>query len=162
MPTRSRGMGRLGATLKPTFNMSAFEDSLASWEEEINKYEKETSSQLSSDLKIAVLMNETKGRLQEHLRLHSGSIKTYSEIRDVILNYYRSQEAFRGPSPMDVGWMQWKGHGKGKGKGKEKGKWNPSGWNHQQGKGDGKPSWNGHGNGYNNWQNQFQQWNQPS
>ena len=93
MPTRSRAMGRLGAILKPSFNMNAFEDSLSTWEEEVTKYEKETSTVLAGDLKIAVLLNETKGRLQEHLRLHSGTIKTYGEIREAILNYHRAQEA---------------------------------------------------------------------
>ena len=53
--------------------MSACEDSLSTWEEEINKYEKETSTQLSDDIKIGILVNETKGKLQEHLRLNAGN-----------------------------------------------------------------------------------------
>ena len=95
LPTRAKAVGRLSAILKPKFNMQSFEDSLASWEEEIQKYEKETTSALSGDVKIAVLMNETSGKLQEHLRLNATNLKQYSEVRDVIINYYKSQDTFK-------------------------------------------------------------------
>ena len=71
--------------------MSAFEDSLSSWEEEINKYEKETSSHLADDIKIGILMNETRGKLQEFLRLSAGNYTKYQDIKDVILTYFRTQ-----------------------------------------------------------------------
>ena len=63
LPSRVKALGRLSTILEGSFKMDNFEDSLASWEEEINKYEKETSTPLAHDTKICVLMNKTKGRL---------------------------------------------------------------------------------------------------
>ena len=41
-PVRTKSVGRLTKILTPNFNMSTFEDSLSSWEDEISKYEKDT------------------------------------------------------------------------------------------------------------------------
>ena len=41
---RQRAMGRLTNILKPNFKSGSFEDALTKWEDEVNKYEKETGS----------------------------------------------------------------------------------------------------------------------
>ena len=73
---RATAVGRLTTIIQPHFKMESLEESLASWEEKIQKYEKETSSQLADKLKIALLTAHTKkGPLQHHLRLNAGSLK---------------------------------------------------------------------------------------
>ena len=128
LPSRARAVGRLSKILKPDFSgaNTSFEDSLAAWEDEVAKYERETSTSLSDDVKFAVMMNETHGHLQEHLRLNAASLTRYSEIKDVIVNYFKSRQIFNVKDPMQVdgiwgfkGYKGKKGKGKGKGKGKD-------------------------------------------
>jgi len=104
-------------------------------------------------VKIAVLMNETTGPLQQHLHLNAGTTPTYAEVRATIMEYYRTTTAFSrlqqhlssavitnlggGPAPMDIGaTCKGKGKGKGKNKGKGYGKGN-KGKGYQEGKGYG-------------------------
>ena len=79
------------------------------------------------------MLNKTTGALQQHLRLNARSLTTYTQIRDVIVEYFRSRHILtssssnNGPAPMDIGALWRKGKGKGnplwnKGKGKGKGK----------------------------------------
>ena len=102
----------------------------------------ETTAQ---QVKIAVLLNETTGLLQQHLQLLVGTITTYAQIRTTIMEYYRATTAFTksalqpgssgvatnyggGQAPMDIGAIN-------KGKGKHQGK-------HPKGKGKGKQGTN--------------------
>ena len=82
-------------------------------------------------VKIAVLMNETTGPLQQHLHLNAGQAPTYPMIREIITEYYRTTTAFArlqqqasssvntnhngGPAPMGIS-ATYKGKG-GRGKG---------------------------------------------
>ena len=91
-------------------------------------------------MKIAVLLNETSGPLQQHLQLHSGQSPNYARVKQTIIEYYRLTTAFSklqqlrsqsssvatsfggGQAPMDIDAIH-KGKGKynnykGKGKGK--------------------------------------------
>ena len=45
-------------------------------------------------MKIAVLLNETTGPLQQHLQLLSGQNPTYARVKQTIIEYYRSTTAF--------------------------------------------------------------------
>ena len=111
-------MGRLSKILKPFFDKGNFEDNFSAWEDEVHKYEKETATSLSDSVKIAVLMNETKGHLQEHLRLNCTKITVYTQVKDIILKYFRTQVfTSKETEAMDISWV-----GKGKGKGKHNGK----------------------------------------
>ena len=81
-------------------------------------------------VKIAVLLNETIGPLQQHLQLLAGTSQTYTEIRSTIIEYYRTATAFSrmqqaqsssvstnfggGTAPMDIGAKKGKGNYKGK------------------------------------------------
>ena len=102
-------------------------------------------------MKIAVLLIETSGPLQQHLQLFSGQSLNYARVKQTIIEYYRSTKAFSklqqlrsqsssaatsGQAPMDTAIHKGKGKyncykgkgkyncykGKGKGKGKNKGK----------------------------------------
>ena len=145
IPLGTRSIGYLTKLLKPTFDTNNFEESFATWEFELSRFERDNGQQLPDSVKIAVLLNETTGPLQQHLQLLSGSNPTYRQVKDTIIEYYRSNTAFTrlaqsssvathyggGQAPMDIGAFH-KGKGKNKGyKGKGKG-------NKGKGKGYGK------------------------
>ena len=157
LPIGTRSIGYLTKLLKPTFDNNNFEESFSNWEFELNKYERDNNTQLPDQVKIAVLMNETKGPLQQHLHLMAGATPTYTDIRATIMEYYRTTTAFNrlqqqasssvatnyngGAAPMDIGAVN---KGKGKGKNKSKGKKGKSkGKKGNKGKGYGQ-----HSNGY--------------
>ena len=77
MPVGTRSIGYFTKLLKPTFGTNNFEESFSTWEFELNRYEKDNNTQLPDQVKIAVLMNETKGPLQQHLHLMAGATPTY-------------------------------------------------------------------------------------
>ena len=172
IPTGTRGVGYLTRLLKPTFDANNFEDSFTAWEYELNKLETENQSPLPDAVKVAIILNETKGPLQQHLQLQAGTNPTFSQIRTVIMEYYKSITAFSrmqqastsaqashlggGLAPMDIGAIN-KGKGKGyggkgkynhnsKGKGKQKSFYNSGkgkGFKGGFGKGKGKPQQKG-------------------
>ena len=174
IPVGTRSIGYLTKLLKPTFDTNNFEESFSTWEFELARYERDNNAQLPDQVKIAVLMNETTGPLQQHLHLNASATPTYAEVRTTIMEYYRTTTAFSrlqqqsssavssnqggGPAPMDIG-ATYKGKGKGKGKSKGKGfnKGGHKGKGYQQGKGYG-----GYGN-YNKGKGKGkqQQWYQP-
>ena len=155
IPIGTRSVGYLTKLLKPQFDEQKFEESFTTWEFEIARYERDNQAPIPDNIKIAVLLNETKGALQQHLQLRAGTIQRYADVRELILEYHRASTAFArmqaqqqalnnttnnstGPQPMDVS-LLYKGKGKHKGKGKG-------------GKGSykGKGSWQSKGKGYNN------------
>ena len=159
-PLGTRSIGYLTKLLKPTFDSNNFEESFCNWEYELQRYEHDNSTTLPDQVKIAILMNETKGALQQHLHLNAGATPTYTAIRTTIMEYYRATTALTrlqqqqnpsssvstnyngGTAPMDIGAIG-KGKYKGKGKGKYKGKGKGKGNNN-------KGSFKGKGKGYNN------------
>ena len=136
LPVGTRSVGYLTKLLEPTFNEAQFEEQFLQWEYDINRYEKDNGTALPDGIKIAILLNKTKGALQQHLQLRAGQITNYIEIRALILDYYKTISAFTrstsavgtnyngGAAPMDVDNIWRKGRnykGKGKGKGSYKG-----------------------------------------
>ena len=108
---------------KPQRDEQQFEESFTTWSQ-LSKYEQDNNTLLPDAVKIAVLVNETKGQ--------AGNITTYAQIRSVVIDYYRATAMFtrlqaitsgsnnQGPAPMDIG-ATWYSKGKGK---KGKGKYN--------------------------------------
>ena len=158
--------------MKPSFDSNNFEESFSYWEFEHNRYERDNNTQLPDQVKIAVLMNETKGPLQQHLHLMAGATPTYMDIRATITEYYRTTTAFSrlqrsasssvatnfngGAAPMDIGAInKGKGKGKHKGKGKKRNKgkgYGQQGYGHtRQGKGKGPVGQTAQYKGYNNY-----------
>ena len=162
IPLGTRSIGYLTRLLKPTFDSNNFEESFSNWEFELSRYERDNNTTLPDQIKIAVLMNETSGPLQQHLHLNAGATPTYVEVRETIMEYYRATTALSrlhqqpgsssvsthaqgGPAPMDIGAVNkgYKGKcnkGKGKkpnkGKGKSKGnKGKGYGYGYNKGKG---------------------------
>ena len=136
-PIGTRSIGYLTKLLEPTFDTNNFEESFSNWEYEIQQYESDNSTNLPDQVKVAVLMNRTRGPLQQHLHLNAVASPTYAEIRTTITEYQRAHTTFSrlqqnpssavssnyngGTAPMDIGAIS-KGKHKGKGKGKHKGK----------------------------------------
>ena len=152
-------MGYLTKLLKPTFNHNNFEESFSTWEFEVERFERDSNTQLPDQVKIAILMNEATGPLQQHLHLNARQAPTYPMIREIITEHSRTTTAFarlqqqasssvgtnynRGPAPTDISATCKGKGGRGKGNKGHKGK--------QQGKGyKGKGQGNGYGNGYGN------------
>ena len=155
-PLGTRSIGYLTKLLKPTFDHNNFEESFSNWEFELQRYEAANTTRLPDPVKIAVLMNETKGPLQQHLHLNAGASPTYAQIRATIMEYYRTTMAFTrlqqqssavssnlggGTAPMDIGATYKGAKGKGKGKNTRNNKGKGKGYNNK-GKGY------GYGKGY--------------
>ena len=84
-------MGKLTKILEPSgMERGKLEDTLAAWEDEVLKYEKESNSRLSDDVKIEVLMIKTRGQFQEHLRLKVASSTRYHDVKGVVTNYIKT------------------------------------------------------------------------
>ena len=158
IPVGTRSIWYLTKLLKPSFDESKFEQAFATLEYEINRYERDNSAILDN-IKIAALLNENRGALQQHLQLTASHVTDYQRIRTIIIEYYRAVASFsrmqqlngqqpkddKGPAQMDIG-ATWKGKGKGKGKkghhkGKGKSTYKGKGYNntyHYNNKGKGK------------------------
>ena len=135
--------------------MNNFEETFSQWEFELYKFERDNGQALPESVKIAVILNEAKGPLQQHLRLLAGQSPTYNTVRTTIMEYYRATTAFNklkqqtsssvntnhggGTAPMDISAIKGKGKGY-KGKGKYKGE--------RQGKGYGRYKGERQGKGY--------------
>ena len=155
LPVGTRSIGYLTKLLKPTLNPDNFEESFSNWEFDVNRYERDNNTKLPDQVKIAILLNETKGPLQQHLQLNASTTTTYNDMRHAIMEYYRTTTAFTrmqqasssvatnhggGAAPMDIGSInkgkgKWKGKNKGKGKKGNKGK---HGYKGYKGKGYGQ------------------------
>ena len=136
----------------PQFNEQKFEESFATWEFEIARYERDSQAPIPDNIKVAVLLNETKGALQQYLQLRAGTIQRYADVRELILEHHRARTAFfkmqaqqqalntstgsTDPQPMDIGLM-YKAKRKHKGRGKS-----------YKGQGKGTPQWHNKGKGY--------------
>ena len=143
-----------------------------------NKYEHQTVTSRPDSVLVATLLNKTTGALQTHIRLNSATLKSYTQLRDLITNYHQSrhimsQTATDGPdgTPMDLGAItgryrnwSWKGKGKGTKGTYYNSTWNPAamyskgtgkgkgkyygGYSNYKGKGKGKRYFNYKGKGY--------------
>ena len=69
LPVGTRSVGHLTKLLKPSFSEQQFEEQFLQWEYDVNRYERDNGAALPDGVKIAVLLNETNGALQQHLQL---------------------------------------------------------------------------------------------
>ena len=132
LPIGARSIEYLTTLLKPKCEEQSFEENFLQWEYAVARYELDNGQGLPDTVKIAILLNETKGALQQHLQLRAGQVTTYAAMRSIVLEYSKATTAvsklkmmhnpttnnYNGLQPMDIG-MIWKGH-KGKDKGKSK------------------------------------------
>ena len=91
----AKAFKHLTKILKPNFgDDQTFDTKFETWESEIAAYEKLTTTPVSTDLKIAILLEETRGPLLEHIQLmclhphtviHRGTVKAHSRQERVCL-----------------------------------------------------------------------------
>ena len=157
IPLGARSIIYLIKLLKPTFDLTNFEEAFSQWEFEPYKLECDNGQALLESVKIAGILNETKGPLQQLLQLLAGQSPTYNTVRATIMEYCRATPAFNklkqqtsssvsashggGRAPMDISAIEGKGKGY-KGKGKYKGERQGKGYRkykvERQGKGYGR------------------------
>ena len=120
-PLHLRSIGYLTRLLKPQLDEQKFDESFTSWEFQLAKYEQDNHTLLPHAVKIATLLNETKGPLQQHLQLQAGYYRAASSS-NMLQAITSGNSNHRGPAPMEIG-ATWYNKGKGN-KGKRKGKGN--------------------------------------
>ena len=136
LPDVTRHVSLLTRILEWKFNTQTFEQDFNAWETVKAKYVQQTGTPIPDSVLVATLMNKTSGALQQHLRLNAATINTYDQMRNTLVQYFRSRHILTssdsGLAPMDIGALKGKGYFKGKSKGKGKGF---SHWNFMKGKG---------------------------
>ena len=130
LPDATRHVSLLTRILEWKFNTQTFEQDFNAWETVKAKYEQQTGTPIPDSVLVATLMNKTSGALQQHLRLNAATINTYDQMRNTLVQYFRSRHILTssdsGLAPMDIGALKGKGYFKGKnfkgmkGKGKSK------------------------------------------
>ena len=88
----TRSIGYLTKLLTPTFNINNFEESFSNWDFEPSRYERDNTTRLPDPVKIAILMSETTGQLQQHLHLNARAAPTHAEARSIMMECYRTQD----------------------------------------------------------------------
>ena len=94
IPVGTRRMGYLTKLLEPTLDPNNFKESFSHCGFELIKFESDNSKTLPDQVKVAMLLNETTGPLEQHLQLLAGTSQTYTAIRGAIMEYYRATTAF--------------------------------------------------------------------
>jgi len=122
LPGNTRHVGLLSRVLKPVFRHDNFEQDFYQWESLKRQYETQTGTVLPDTVLVALLLNETSGPLQQHLRLNAQLLNTYADVRNTLKQYYQSIHVMKqstlpnsGPAPMDIGYFGRKGGKGGKG-----------------------------------------------
>ena len=71
---------------KLQFDENKFKDTFTSWEFEVARYEKENSTLIPDNIKIVIVLNETKGALDysnTYIRLRAGQVNTHIRSSDL-------------------------------------------------------------------------------
>ena len=95
LPGATRHVGLLCRVLKPSFSEQTFEQDFQQWEAGKTTYETQTGTLLPDSVLVAILLNETSGTLQQHFRLNAATLKTYQDVRRVIVQYHQSQHVLK-------------------------------------------------------------------
>ena len=122
-------------------DISGTRESIEKWERDVRDYETRFQKSFDEDVKIGVVIDMAPLSVQQHCHLNAGDIKTYPQIRRIILDFIEAScDRADAPVPMDVSALDRKGKGKGKGTGKTgkgkggKGKGKSKGKSHEKGK----------------------------
>ena len=91
LPSRAKGVSLLSQLLEHQFRDAHFEADLTSFIVLKNKHERATNTALSDDLLVTLMMNKTRGQLQQHLRLQANTLKTFDQVLVIVKEYYQSK-----------------------------------------------------------------------
>ena len=92
IPLGTRSIGHLTRLLKPHSTRTTLKNH--SQQFDLQRFERDNGQALPDSVKIAVLLNETSGPLQQHLQLLSGQSPNDARVKQTIIEYYRSTTAF--------------------------------------------------------------------
>ena len=81
IPVGTRGIGYL--TKLPQLDEHNFEETFSTWEFEVGRYKRDTT--LPDNGKIAILLKEAIGALQQYLQLQAGATARHNGLRPMIL-----------------------------------------------------------------------------
>ena len=137
----SRFVGTLTSLLATKFS-SDIEQELEQFEKMVRRYDAETGKALDDTMKLDIIVSGLQDSgLKDHVIRNSHRLKTYSSIKDELLELARTTRVLNSiPTAMDIGAAPYKGKGKDKtpkGGGKDKGKQKGAGG---QGSGKGRGS----------------------
>ena len=117
---------RMAAIVNIKFQDTTFENTFSEWESEIHKLEsalktERTDGKLADEVKIGILIAGTTGKIHDHLCLSLNDVSTYSDARDIVINYLKSRNLTMVSKKTKSDWMevdaintQWKGKGRDK------------------------------------------------
>ena len=77
-------MSLLSKLLEHQFRDAHFEADSSEFIVLKNKHEKATGQTLPDDLLVTLMMNKTRGQLQQHLRLQANSLKTFDQVLVIV------------------------------------------------------------------------------
>ena len=120
-------MGHFNSIYAFTFTDPSFQKDLTAWETLISDYQRHSGSIIPVDMKILLLTGKLPSHLQDHVTLNTVDSSSYNDIKEVLVNYFKSKKAFmppsylnpeaaqssNGPAPMQVGQVTHKDSGKG-------------------------------------------------
>ncbi len=77
------------SVLYPNFptDTEEFEDALMEWENDIDEYEDASGEEISDKTRISIISRNAPEPLRGHLRLNTGTYKTYEEVKTAILKF---------------------------------------------------------------------------
>ena len=115
-PVSTWSIGYLTTLPKLKQEKQNFEECVLQRECNVARCEFDNWQSLPDTMKVAVLFNETKGALQQHLQLRAGQVITYAAMRSIAVEYYRAtatliktimlhtpSKTCNGPQLMEIG-----------------------------------------------------------
>ena len=99
LPDKARGVSLLSRLLDFRFRDASFEADLTEFISLKNKHEKATGKLLDDDLLVTLMVNKTSGALQQHLRLNVDALTTFSDVVQIVKQYYQSRHLANWRSP---------------------------------------------------------------
>ena len=98
LPKRVRAMGHFNSIYAFTFKDPSFEKDLTAWETLVSDNQRHSGSIIPDDMMISLLIGQLPSDLQDHVTLNTADTSTYPEIKQVLVNYFKSKKAFMPPS----------------------------------------------------------------
>ena len=91
LPDATGHVSLLTRILECKLNTQTFEQDFNAWETVKANYEQQTGTRIPDSVLVATLMNRTSGALQQHRPLNAATINTYDQMRNTLVQYFRSR-----------------------------------------------------------------------
>ena len=111
LPSRAKGVSLLSQLLEHQFRDAHFEADLTAFIVLKSKHGRATNTALSDDWLVTLMMNKTRGQLQQRLRLQDNTLKTFDQVVVIVKEYYQSRHLVSGKLHHDPQGHQGPAHG---------------------------------------------------